>query len=187
MLPELKEGVRWVVGSRYLRAVAALHRQRRTSSTASRSRSSCSTPYASCTCRRFEVGLVFACGSVGAVLGALVVEPRCRGGSASGRRSSDGVDHVLRRRPRLSARSALVPAAGADRGLVLRPVRRRRLQHHAGQLPAGDHAGAAAGPDERRDALDRLGHDPARDARRRRDRLGVGAHTALWVGAIGGL
>ncbi len=29
-------------------------------------------------------------------------------------------------------------------------------------LPPGDHAPAAAGPDERRDALDRLGHDPAR-------------------------
>ena len=36
---------------------------------------------------------------------------------------------------------------------------------HAGQPAPGDHAGAPAGPDERGDALHRLGDDPARRAR----------------------
>ena len=49
-------------------------------------------------------------------------------------------------------------------------LRRHGVQHHAGQPPPGDHARAAAGADERVDALDRLGHDAARLARRRRDR-----------------
>ena len=55
-----------------------------------------------------------------------------------------------------------------------------RVQHHAGEPAPGDHARAPAGADERRDALDRLGHDSARHARRRRDRNGVQpAHSAL--------
>ena len=50
-------------------------------------------------------------------------------------------------------------------------LRDRRLQHHPGQLPAGDLPAAAAGTHELRDALHRLGDDPDRHARRRRPRV----------------
>ena len=71
---------------------------------------------------------------------------------------------------RLPARPEVVPAAGAHGRARGCSGSARSRTTSSGQLPPGDHARAAAGPDERRDALDRLGDDPARDARRRRDR-----------------
>ena len=72
MLPELKEGVRWVVGSRYLRAVAACTA---TSNFFNSVAFSIFVLYAVRVLHlsSVRVGVVFACGSVGAVLGALVV------------------------------------------------------------------------------------------------------------------
>ena len=68
------------------------------------------------------------------------------------------------RAPRLDARAARRRAA--------RHVGRGgRLQHHPGQLPPGPDAGTAARPDERDDALLRVGHDPARRVPRRRARV----------------
>ena len=60
-------------------------------------------------------------------------------------------------------------AVAASSAFVLRSVSicDIDLQHQPGQLPPGDHAGADAGPDERHDALHRLGHDPDRVAARR--------------------
>jgi MFS family permease len=72
MLPELKEGVRWVVGNRYLRAVAACTA---TSNFFNSVSFSIFVLYAVRVLHlsSVRVGVVFACGSVGAVLGALVV------------------------------------------------------------------------------------------------------------------
>jgi MFS family permease len=72
MLPELKEGVRWVVGNRYLRAVAACTA---TSNFFNSVSFSIFVLYAIRVLHlsSVRVGVVFACGSVGAVLGALVV------------------------------------------------------------------------------------------------------------------
>ena len=72
MLPELKEGVRWVLGSRYLRAVAGCTA---TSNFFNSVAFSIFVLYAVRVLHlsSVRVGLVFACGSVGAVLGALVV------------------------------------------------------------------------------------------------------------------
>ena len=50
-------------------------------------------------------------------------------------------------------------------------LRDRRLQHHAGQLPAGDLSAAPAGAHELGDALHRLGNDPDRHPAGRRARL----------------
>jgi MFS family permease len=72
MLPELKEGVRWVLGNRYLRAVAGCTA---TSNFFNSVAFSIFVLYAVRVLHlsSVRVGLVFACGSVGAVLGALVV------------------------------------------------------------------------------------------------------------------
>ena len=95
-----------------------------------------------------------------------------RSGSASVRRSS-------RSAMLFSSATILVPLAPKSFPLPLliasalhHPVRRSRLQHHAGEPAPGDHARTPPGTDERGDALDRLGHDPDRHARRRsaRDR-----------------
>ena len=89
-----------------------------------------------------------------------------------------GPDHHRRR----GARGAVV---AADRLRTCRergdpfPRRRRahrrvldrRLQHHPGELPAGDLPTAAPGADELRDALHRLGDHPDRGARRRCSRV----------------
>jgi MFS family permease len=71
MLPELKEGLRWVVGNRYLRAVAACTG---TSNLFGSVAFSIFVLYAVRILHlsSVQVGLVFGCGSVGAVVGALV-------------------------------------------------------------------------------------------------------------------
>ena len=73
--------------------------------------------------------------------------------------------------PPPAARAEVEPAAVPRRIRWRRRLRRRRdLQHHAGQLPAGDLPRADPGTDELGDPLPRLGRDAARSAPRRRAR-----------------
>jgi MFS family permease len=127
--------------------------------------------------RPADTGLLIAVASLGGVAG----------GVFAGRLSRRiGPHHLV-----LDARARLPPAAHpagrvrlADRrlprrhGLLL--LLRRGLQRGAGQLPAGDLPAPAARPDERRDPLGGLGHDPPRRTARRRARhSGRGASHAV--------
>src|SRR5581483_2525808 len=95
-------------------------------------------------------------------------------------RHLDDVRHVLGRHLRLPARAPRVRGPAALRGHPRDRLRRDGLQHRAGELPPGDLPRAPAGTHERDDALDRLGHDPARrPARRRARRVDIAPHRAL--------
>ena len=119
------------------------------------------------------IGLVFAIGNVGYLVGAITTN-RIAGKVGVG----PAIVARRRRRHRRTARPARtreraysvphrVPASSSASVAA--------LQHHAGQLPPGDHARAAPGPDELGDALHRLGRHPARDAHRWCDRVGAGS------------
>ncbi len=178
MWPEVKEGINWIVRNPYLRRIAAT--------------TGLSNFFGS---MGFAIFVLYAL----RVLHLHAVGDRTRLRRRLGRRDHrrarrqphpekarrrphdhrDGDALLARVHPR-SVRTAVVPAAGADRRVLRHAVRRRRLQHHADQPAPGDHARAPPGPHERGDALDRLGNDPDRNARRRRARDGVhAAHDAL--------
>ena len=119
------------------------------------------------------VGIAFSIGSLGALLGAF-------GSSRVAARLGVGptivVTASLSGPPLLLF--ALVPASAAPgvmvgvlvaRGLH-RGARHGRLQRQPGELSAGHHPATPAGPDERIDALVRVGHDPDRRADRWRAR-----------------
>ena len=115
------------------------------------------------------IGVVFALGSIGWLAGAALA-PRTQrwlgvGGATILGAALSGPGTLL---VALTPKSFPVPflVVGHDH----RRRRSRRLQHPAGLAPPGDHARTDAGPDELRDALPRLGADPARRTGGRRDR-----------------
>ena len=138
--------------------------------------------------RRAAIGVAFSVGHDRVPRRRADRESRRRRGSASGRRSSVamflGFPAAAPDRARAARRRRPVPRRA---GVLPRRLSAVRLQHQPGELPPGDHAGADAGPDERDDAVHRLGHDPAR---RRSSAAILGddssaLHETIWVGAIG--
>ena len=113
------------------------------------------------------IGVVFAIGNLG-FLAAAVTATRIQ------RRIGLGPAIVLGGAVSTIAVFLVPLATPADRGAIPRRlggprrVRDGRVQREPGELPAGDHAGADAGPDERDDAVHRLGDHPDRLDRRRR-------------------
>ena len=165
MKEEVKEGLRWVLGNRYLRWIAA--------STAT------FNLFASII---FSIFLVFAVRELDLGPGTLGLRrrerrlPRRRAGleQACETLRSRSDDHHGRGVLGLTAlarrRACVEPDPVPDCGTGDLQHGHTDLQHHAGQLPPGDYAGATPGPDELGHALHRLGRDAARVARRRRDR-----------------
>ena len=112
------------------------------------------------------LGLAFSVGAVGFLLGALIANRVASrfgvGPTIVGSAFAFGPSTLL---------IAIAPAG--HRRAVCRGQRLRRwswcrhLQHQPGEPAAGDHPGANAGPDERDDAIHRLGDDPDRCDRRR--------------------
>ena len=165
MKTELKEGLAWVLGNRYLRWIAA------STATFNFFSNMLFAVFLVFAVRVLElrpgvIGLIFAVGSIGYLVGALLA-------NRVSRRFGVGPTIII---GALGSTSLASARGRAD--VESDSVRDRRpghlehghpdLQHHPGQLPSGDHAGAAPGADELGDALRRLGRDSARLARRRR-------------------
>jgi MFS family permease len=173
MLPELKEGLLYVVRHRHLKWIAACTGA---SNLFGQIAFSIVILYMARTLHisSFWAGTVFAGLGVGSIAGALTTT---RLQKAVGVGRAIWLTSVVFSVAALPAR---LPGACSARRSAPRGVRRHGLQHLSGEPASGDHPGAAAGPHERVDALDRLGDDPARDARGRdnRNRLQL-AHRAL--------
>src|SRR6266513_2696464 len=101
------------------------------------------------------IGVVFAAGAVGGLLGAL---------SASWITTRIGVGPT---------RPVRVRDPAADRLALRRQLGQPRVQHHAGQPAPGHHPRPGAGPHERHRAHDHLGHHPDRRIHRRHHRHGL--------------
>ena len=156
---EVADGLRYVTGNQYLRGIAA-----------STGTSNFFTNVAFATYLVYLVrdlglspaliGVIFGIGNVGAVVGALTGNRWWR---------ILGVGPTIVISMFLSGPAVIIAGGRAEglRGAVPGRLRRadgtlgRGVQRDPGQLPAGDHAAADAGPDERDDAVHRLGHDPA--------------------------
>ncbi len=184
MWPQVKEGLHWVVGHRWLRYIASY------TATAN-----------FCGSVLFAIFLLYAVRSLhlSAVELGVTLRSARRARSWRARREPDPAKvrcrpddrghsglRVVRRHP-LPARAALVPAALSDARAGDLHVRRRHLQHHPGEPAAGDHARATTGTHECCDALDRLGTIPLGTLTGGAIATGTNLKTALWVGAIGEL
>ena len=128
MWPQVKEGLRWVVGHRWLRAIAAC------TATSNFFNSMFFAVLLVYVVRVLhfsaaEIGVMFAVGSCGSIVGALAREPDPE---AHRRRAGDRprVDLFLLHRPHLRPRPAERRVADLHAGPGHRRVRRRRLQHH---------------------------------------------------------
>ena len=114
------------------------------------------------------IGILFALGNIGGVAAAVF-------GSRISARLGVGPTMILGASTSLAM--ILVPLAPVSQpvpfllaSLLRDELRRRRLQRHRHQLPAGDHARPDAGPPERLAPLPRVGRDPARQPGRRHPR-----------------
>ncbi len=159
MRQEIAEGLGYVLGNRYLRMIAG------TTATCNLGTSMAFSIFAVFAYRELGlsallVGIIGGAGGFGILLGALVSEGLSRrigvGPAIVGSMFLTGPATFLYaldavRRP--DRRSAAVRIGLPER------LHGRGLQRQPGQLPAGHHAAGDAGPDERHDALHRLGHD----------------------------
>ena len=183
---ELWEGLLYVVKHHLRSAAGDLDGHARTSSRTSRSRSSSCSRSGRCTCPGL-IGVVFALGSIGWLAGRGASRRAPSDGSASGGAtilgaalSGPGTLLVALTPEELPGRrsSSRAPIIGGFGAVVY------NIQQVS---PApGDHARADAGPDELRDALPRLGADPARLLVGGAIATAFGLRTALVVGAVGG-
>ena len=94
----------------------------------------------------------------------------CRTDSGSARRRSPSGCCGARRCSSSPSPLSATPPSPSSLPQRSSGLRGRRLQHHPGELPAGDLPAPAAGAHELGHALHRLGHDPDRSAHRRRAR-----------------
>ena len=183
MLADAREGLSFVIRNRYLRPISICTG---TSNFFWSMGGAILVVYA---VRELEMspaalGIAFSIGNVGALVAAVTT-------SRISNRLGVGPT-ILTMSMVFSGAMVLVPLATPETAVVLlaalgrdRRVRRRRLQHHAAQLPPGDLPATHAGPDERGHPLPRLGHDAARRALGGALGTWIGLRPALWVAAIG--
>ena len=122
------------------------------------------------------IGLTFSLGSIGGL--ARRVHRQARVGAVRRRPDDRRLGGPVRPGADAGAAGpAVLPDPAARRVLHPRRGRGRALQHQRHQPHADAHARAVARPAQRLAAVHRLGHDPARVARRRRPRLASSACT----------
>ena len=140
---EVADGLRYVLGNRYLRGIAA---STATSNFFSNVALGTFIVYAvrELGLTPLEIGVIFGLGNVGAVIGALLAN---RMAPAVRCRADDRRRHIARR-PGPAAHgvgAAGIPGAIPRRRIVPPGLRDRRLQHQPAQLPTGHHPAAMQG------------------------------------------
>ena len=163
MRTEIGEGLRWVLGSPYLRAIAACTA---TSNLFGNMGFAIVLLYAVSAVasgglglNAQSIGIILSLGSIGALVAALTAN---RIGRALGVGRTIVISIFLGAPPALViALDAARPGRTARSGRAVRAhLQRCRLQHQPGQLPPGHYALPDAGSNERNDAFHCLGHDP---------------------------
>jgi MFS family permease len=166
---QIAEGLRYVLGNRYLRAIAGAT----SSSNLFSNMIFAIIPvylYRELGLSAATVGVIFGIGALGTLGGALVAN-QIAGRVGLGRAivASIALDGPAMLLLAIAPRGA--PVAWLVASVALGGLLGGRLQRQPGELPAGDHADRDPGSDERHDALPRLGNHP-----HRRDRWWPGGH-----------